>query len=76
MKVIIKSKKTYELKVEPSERVEILKYRIQLEEGIPSSRQKILFKGTRLRDGYRLCDYDIDEGAEFIVIIIILCSIM
>ena len=49
--------------VEPNERIETLKLRIQEKEGIPSDQQRLFFAGKQLEDGNTLQYYGIQEDS-------------
>lgn len=51
------------LEVEPTDRVEDLKAKIQDSEGIPPEKQTLIFAGKQLEDGYRLEDYSIGKDS-------------
>jgi len=53
------------LDVDLSETVLNLKNKIQVEEGVPPSHQRLIFGGRRLEDGRTLSDYNIEKGPAF-----------
>ncbi len=55
--------KTMTYAVEPSDTIEIVKARIQYQEGIPPDLQWLTFAGEQLEDKYTLSDYNIPRGS-------------
>jgi ubiquitin C len=55
--------KTKTFEVEPSDRVENFRLKVQKSEGVPPDRQLIICSGKQLKDGHTLADYKIKDGS-------------
>ena len=65
MQILVKilTEKHITLEVEPTDRIEDVKSKIQEQEGIPSEQQILIFAGKELEDGHTLQDYSIQKDS-------------
>eukprot|EP00049_Salpingoeca_infusionum_P013060 m.243883 g.243883 ORF g.243883 m.243883 type:complete len:78 (-) comp15348_c0_seq24:3234-3467(-) len=60
--------KTLALEVEPSDSIELVKAKIQAEEGVPPDQQRLIYASKLLKDGCTLSDYNISRNSSMAVV--------
>ncbi|KAA0192133.1 Neural cell expressed developmentally down-regulated 8 [Fasciolopsis buskii] len=55
--------KEIEIDIEPSDKVERIKERIEEKEGIPPQQQRLIFSGKQMNDDKVVLDYKIQGGS-------------
>lgn len=63
MQIFVKtwSGKTITIVVEPSDKIEAIKFQIESKDGVPYWAQRLIFAGKTLCDGYTLSHYNVQR---------------
>ena len=56
--------KEIEIEVEPTDKIEHVKEKVEEKEGIPPAQQRIIFGGKQMSDEKSIADYGIEAGSE------------